>query len=107
MIFVALCWQNLFYKATLFDRVPKFAISDNDTGYQVTVMPLAGFSLKPAFRNEDWSNDDFAGYLALFWEVPYEAIRRGSRIWTTLETLPHSEAPSYIDIRQHPWRGVP
>jgi hypothetical protein len=97
----------MFYKASLFDRVPKLVISTNPRqGYRIMVMPLAGLSLKPVFRK--WETPVFAKYLSAFTDMPLDHLAPdGGRRIMTFMTWPDSKRFKAIDLRRHPWRGVP
>lgn len=97
----------MFYKASLFDRVPKLMVSgDRKKGYQIMIMPLAGLSTRPVFR--EWDTAIFAEYLSAFTGMPLEhlAPNGGNRIMTFM-TSPNSRRYKAISIKQHPYRGVP
>jgi len=97
----------MFYKASLFDRVPKLMVSgDRQRGYEIMILPLAGMSTRPVFR--EWDHATFAHYLSQFTGMPLEhlAPNGGAGVMTFL-TGSRSGRYKAIDIRQHPYRGVP
>jgi hypothetical protein len=97
----------MFCKASLFDRVPKLIVSgDKHGGYQITVMPLAGLSTKPVFQ--EWNGAVFAEFLSAFTGIPVTHLTPdgGRRVMTFMKGEGSSRFKA-IDIRRHPYRGVP
>jgi hypothetical protein len=97
----------MFYKASLFDRVPKLIVSgDRLGGYQIMIMPLAGFSTKPVFR--EWDGVAFAEFLSAFTNMPVGHLTAdgGRRVMTFMKG-DGSNRFKAIDIRRNPYRGVP
>jgi hypothetical protein len=97
----------MFCKASLFDRVPKLIVSgDRRGGYQIMIMPLAGLSTKPVFH--EWDGAVFAEFLSAFTGMPVGHLTPdgGRRVMTFMKG-DCSNRFKAIDIRQHPYRGVP
>ena len=70
---------RIFYKATLFNRTPKYIImkhADHD-GINVMQMPLAGLSARPVFN--EWQHPAYAEVLSAFTGYPIEIIAPGDR----------------------------
>jgi hypothetical protein len=97
----------MFYKASLFDRVPHLMISGNRRrGYEIMIVPLAGLSTRPVFR--EWENPMFVEYLSTFTGMPTDHLAPdGGRQIMTFMTWPETRRYKAIDIKRHPWRGVP
>jgi len=95
----------MFYKASLFDRVPKLALAgDSERGYQIIILPLAGLTTKPVFQ--EWHDRIFVQYLSAFTGVPVDQLApgEGKGIMTFL-TGADSRRFRAININKHPYRG--
>lgn len=66
-----------FYKASLFNRTPKYLISERGDDVQIFQMPLAGLSGKHVF--DPWDQTRYAEYLAIFTGYPLDKIAPGDR----------------------------
>jgi hypothetical protein len=97
----------MFCKASLFDRVPKLiVIGDRRRGYQVIIMPLAGLSARPVFQ--EWNNSIFVQYLSVFTGLPVDQLAPGDgRRFMTFLSGPDSRRFKAINIKKHPYRGLP
>lgn len=96
----------VFYKASLFDRVPKLMIASSPRrAYQITVFPLQGLSTRPVFQQ--WDTTQFAPILAEFVGAKVEQLLpAGASVTATFMRGPKSERYQKIDIRKSPYRGV-
>ena len=97
----------MFYKASLFDRVPKLIVlGDRRRGYQIIILPLAGLTMKPVFQ--EWDNTMFVRYLSEFTGMPLDqlASEDARRVMTFLRG-PGSQRFKAININKHPYRGAP
>lgn len=95
------------FKASLFDRVPKLMVSGNRRhGYEIMIMPLAGLSTRPVFA--EWDGAVFAEFLSAFTGVPVEHLTPdgGRRVMTFMKGNGSNRFKA-MDIRQHPYRGIP
>lgn len=63
---------KVFYKASLFNRTPKYIIAHTGDAYRVIQMPLAGLSPIPVFS--PWNHGMYARYLAAFLGTEVEKI---------------------------------
>jgi hypothetical protein len=97
----------MFCKASLFDRVPKLIVSgDRRHGYEIMIMPLAGLSTRPVFAA--WDGAVFAEFLSAFTGMPVEHLTPdGGRQVMTFMKGNGSNRFKAMDIRQHPYRGIP
>jgi hypothetical protein len=70
---------RIFYKATLFNRTPKYIIMKHDESEDINVMqmPLAGLSALPVFNQ--WQHPAYAEVLSAFTGYPIEIIAPGDR----------------------------
>lgn len=92
-----------FYKASLFDRVPKFLVAEMPDRCQVMVMPIAGLSPKPVFKKGD--PNVYAEVLSLFTGAPMEQIYPDQQRIMTWLRRQHDDAFMFMDIEQVPYRG--
>ena len=94
---------KVFYKASLFNRTPKYMVMPGSQGSkEVTVvqMPLAGFSTKPVF--DEWDFGRYAKFLSKItgyrvgqiYEPPDKVMT-----WVTNER----DELVFIDVRHSPW----
>jgi hypothetical protein len=60
------------YRATTFERTPKYMVMTNADPIQVIQLPLQGFTTKPLFRDVNLA--DYAQMLAYYMNVPVEAV---------------------------------
>lgn len=60
------------YRATTFDRTPKYMVMTDANPVQVIQLPLQGFTTKPIFR--DATLADYAQVLAYYLNAPVEAV---------------------------------
>jgi hypothetical protein len=96
----------MFYKASLFDRVPKLMITEHKNKYyEIFTLPLAGLSSRPVFRQ--WDNTQFAPYLANFTGMPVNHLCPDGKSVMTFMHGPNSPRYRRIDIKENPYRGVP
>jgi hypothetical protein len=68
---------KLFYKATLFNRTPKYITMHTGKSYKVMQMPLQGLSPKPVF--DEWDHGIYAHYLAQFMNTTVDRISSPDR----------------------------
>jgi hypothetical protein len=69
-------------------------------------MPLAGLSTKPVFQ--EWHDSVFVQYLSVFTGVPLDQLAPGDgRRFMTFLSGSDSKRFKAIDIRKHPYRGLP
>jgi len=70
---------RIFYKATLFNRTPKYTLMKHDESEDINVMqmPLAGLSPLPVFNQ--WQHPAYAEVLSAFTGYPIEIIAPGDR----------------------------
>jgi hypothetical protein len=68
---------KVFYKSTLFQRVPKYVMVGTNKYLEVVQMPLSGLSGLPIFA--DWDHSTYARFLAAFTNLPIEMIAPGDR----------------------------
>jgi hypothetical protein len=68
---------RVFYKASLFNRVPKYVTSFTRNRYHIMQLPLAGLSSKPVF--DPWDHGRYAHHLAAFLQVPVDRIASPDR----------------------------
>jgi hypothetical protein len=97
----------VFYKATLFNRVPKLMVAGNRrTGYEITILPLQGMSTRPVFLL--WNTGQFASVLSEFVAMPVEQLLpSGAAATMTFLRGEKSERFQAIDIKKSPYRGLP
>ena len=62
----------IFYKASLFNRTPKFLFGKEDGGIWVDQMLLGGMSRKPLY--DDWNQEDFATVLSEVTGAPFDVV---------------------------------
>jgi hypothetical protein len=94
---------TVFYKASLFNRTPKYLIAEREGRYQVMQMPLAGLSAKP--MHEEWSQQMYARVLSAFTGASLTLINpKGDLVMSWLRDA--EGRPVNQDIRKVPWRGV-
>ena len=96
----------VFYKATLFNRVPKLMVAGNRRlGYEITILPLQGMSTRPVFL--PWDTGQFARVLSEFVAMPVEHLHpSGAPTTMTFLRGPKSERFQAIDIKKSPYRGL-
>lgn len=93
-----------FYKASLFNRTPKFVMAENENTFQVSVMPMSGLSGKPVF--DEWNLDAYAQVLSFFTGVPVEQLHPApDKIMTWLKKQDSDEF-MFIDITKSPYRSI-
>ena len=68
---------RLFYKSTLFNRVPKYITMHHGKSYKVMQMPLQGLSPKPVF--DPWDHGMYAHHLAQFMGTTVDRIASADR----------------------------
>lgn len=90
----------MFYKATLFNRIPKYLTMESVDALKVTQLPLQGFSGKPLF--DDWIPEVYARVLSFHTGQPLEQTFQPPDKWMTWLGGPDGE-PRFIDIKQVPW----
>ena len=84
----------IFYQSTLANRVPKrVTVQAPGQKAQMFQLPLARWSLKPLF--DDWSNEEFAVYLAKYLRLPLTEVRRPTGEVLTYVWGPDGE-PQYL-----------
>jgi len=93
---------TVFYKATLFNRVPKYLTMESVKALQVIQMPLQGFSLKPLYN--DWSQETYAQLLSFHTGQPFSLIFVPPERVMTWLNRPDGE-PRFMDIKSLPWPG--
>lgn len=87
------------YKATLFNRTPKYMIVEGDP-IQVIQNPLGGFSTKPIFN--DWESETYAHILSQFTGAPLEIIYNPpNHVMTWLRKADGSL--NHMPFEQYPW----
>lgn len=92
-----------FYKASLFDRTPKFVVTETDGLCKVMVMPVAGLSRKPVFK--EWNPNSYAKVLSIFTGASIEQILpEPGKVMTWLRRQEDNEFMR-IDIENVPYRG--
>lgn len=76
---------RIFYKATLFNRTPKYIMMKHRDEFEVMQMPLAGLSPLPVFN--EWKHPDYAQVLSAFTGYPIEELAPGdgTRVVTWLK----------------------
>lgn len=97
---------KFFYKASLFNRTPKFVVTKFDGEYQFFVMPIMGLSSVPVFN--EWQHEEYGRVLSEFVGIPLEVImpKAGEVMtWLAGEDNESPEVP-FIDINKQPYRGV-
>ena len=91
---------SFFYKATLFNRTPKYMIMESVRALNVLQLPLQGFSLRPVF--DEWDQGTYARILAFHTRTPVEAIfNPPERVMTWLNG-PDGQ-PRFLSLRANPW----
>ena len=92
-----------FYKASLFDRTPKFILSETDNLCKVVIMPIAGLSQKPVFKK--WDPNVYTQVLSIFTGAPVEQIQPApGKVMTWLRQQENDEFMR-LDIGKVPYRG--
>lgn len=86
---------QFFYKASLFNRTPKYLILENARTLDVVQMPLQGMSSKPVF--DEWDQRAYAAVLADFTGAPFSLIYRPpDRVMTWLRQTSGSKSTRRI-----------
>ena len=62
----------IFYRATLFNRTPKYMVLESVRTLNVMQLPLQGFSLKPIYN--DWEQNVYAKYLSFYTKQPISTL---------------------------------
>jgi hypothetical protein len=92
----------VFYKASLFNRTPKYLTFESERALEVVQMPLGGLSAKPLY--DDWDQETYSHVLALYTGQPQTLVfDPPDRIMTWLNDS--TGEPRYMDIRSLPWPG--
>lgn len=92
-----------FYKASLFDRTPKLIVTETEGLHKIMIMPIAGLSTKPVFR--DWDFHTFAQVLSIFTDTPLEQIHPvPGKIMTWLRQQENDEF-MHLSVDKIPYRG--
>lgn len=96
-------YARILYHATLFDRVPKWFISEEQGEVRMVQASLQGLSSKPVFR--PWNADDYANVLSAVTAVPRNVIRPSE---TALMTWLFDANDSFVDLdfTKQPWPPV-
>jgi hypothetical protein len=94
---------KVFYKASLFNRTPKYLISEREGRYRVMQMPLAGLSAKPMY--EEWLMERYAWVLSAFTGVPRDVLNPAPHL---VRTFIRDAGGRFIklDMKKTPYRGV-
>jgi hypothetical protein len=91
---------SFFYKASLFNRTPKYMIMESVTSLNVMQLPLQGFSLKPVF--DEWEQGTYAQVLAFHLRTPTDKIFEPPDKVMTWLNGPDGQ-PRFLDLRANPW----
>jgi hypothetical protein len=89
-----------FYKASLFNRTPKYLIIEQGGQFDVVQAPLAGFTLRPLF--DDWNQEEYARVLAYHLRLPLDQVFRvPGRVATWLHD--DNGEVRILDVAVQPW----
>jgi hypothetical protein len=90
---------QVFYKASLMNRVPKFMLLEDEEGLGVFQLPLGGLSSKPIF--DDWQQSRYVQILSQFTRVPMtELPHNDTQVWTWLRG--EDKKLLFIDVNKKP-----
>lgn len=91
-----------FYKASLLDRIPKYVVSERDKQCKVLVLPIAGLSSKPVFR--EWDMSSYAQMLSIFTGAPLPQLMPEPEKVVTWLRQANGEF-LYLDVKDNLYRG--
>ena len=91
---------SFFYKAALFNRTPKYVVTESAKKLNVMQLPLQGLSTKPVF--DEWDHATYAHVLAFHTRTPVaEIFEPPDRVMTSLSGPDGN--PRFLDLRNNPW----
>jgi hypothetical protein len=91
---------KVFYKASLFNRTPKYITVQAEDKLLVNQLPLQGLSTKPIF--DDWNMHAYARLLSIRTGYPLDQIfEPPDKVWTWLQDS-QGNVPS-MDIKKDEW----
>lgn len=88
---------EIFYKAVLMNRTPKYINHQINGMVETHQLPLQGMSTKPIF--DEWNNNNYAEILSKFMKLPIEEVQpEPGKVWTWLRDA--NGNPLFIDVRE-------